>query len=112
MEVSINPTTGTCQPPIASGAPCDLDVYLPCDDWREYCHQATGVCSPGVPVGGACDDANACIGYAQCLNGTCIAMAGLHAHCDQIGGLICLGNLQCSPATNTCEPPVAPVSCI
>jgi len=39
-------------------------------------------------------------------------MAGLHAHCDQIGGLICLGNLQCSPATNTCEPAVAPISCI
>jgi hypothetical protein len=112
MEFSVTPTAGTCQPAIASGAPCNRDVYMPCDDWREYCHAATSTCSPAAAVGAPCDADNACRSDAQCIGGTCVASPGLYGHCDTVGGLVCLGSLQCSPSTHTCERSPAPASCI
>lgn len=111
MEVAINPKAGTCQPPLATGAVCPPDVYIPCDDWRAYCHPATSVCALAAALGAPCDADNACQSDAACIGGTCVALPGLHAHCDTAAGLACLGSLQCSPFTSTCERSPAPAAC-
>lgn len=105
-------TTGTCQPPIPSGAPCDREIYNPCDDMREYCHATTSICSPRAAVGAACDADNECVSYAQCTGGKCVALPGPGGACGPSIGVPCLGSLQCPTQTNTCEIQSASISCL
>ena len=105
---------GTCQPVAATGAPCNAYIALGvCDNLRDYCPVATGVCTPRGQVGAPCSflDPNNCLGYAQCVNSTCIALSRAHDACDAASGPGCLGSLECSLQIGTCEYPTVPGAC-
>jgi hypothetical protein len=96
--------TGTCQAYAATGAPCNTVVsYEACDDLRDYCDQTTGKCRRLGAVGAPCDLVlQNCIGYANCLGGSCVAKSRDRGACDATSGPFCLGDLVCSPQTFTC----------
>ena len=96
--------TGTCQPAVSTGAPCNTVVsFGACDDLRDYCDKTTATCTRLMAVGAPCDTAQRnCIGYASCLGGTCVAMSPERGACDTTNGPTCLGDLECSAPTSTC----------
>jgi hypothetical protein len=96
--------TGTCRRAAATGAPCSVGGFaaLACDDLRDTCDATTGTCRRRTAVGAPCADPLECIGYAQCVGGTCVALTKAGAACSPDGSPGCLGALVCSPDTNTC----------
>lgn len=97
----------TCQPPAATGAPCNIsESFGACDDLNDYCDGTTARCTRRVAPGASCDpDAQNCVGYASCLGGTCVALSTERGACDPTNGPTCLGDLECSATTFTCGVP-------
>lgn len=94
-------TTSTCRTPLAEGATCDPAGVF-CQN-EEACDPATRKCVPGLAVGAACPDLTpTCVGYARCINGTCVAMPTVGQACADIG-TPCLGDASC--ANGTCSVP-------
>ena len=98
---------GVCTKAAASGATCDNSTLLPCADGRDYCDATTMKCVRAADVGAACPDGVDCVGYAACVNGTCVAKPGLGGTCVVDQDPSCLGTLECTggkctvPATGT-----------
>ena len=106
---------GTCQPPAATGAPCNPNVgYGACDDLHDFCDTATSTCTPAAAVGAPCDPLQvlSCVGYANCLGSTCVARSPERGACNPTDGPACLGDLECSPTTNTCGFPATSPACL
>lgn len=91
-----------CTRPAASGAACDLDDLLPCADERDYCDGST--CVRNVTPGGTCGEGIACVGYASCIDGICVAEVPLGGACGADGGPDCAGSLECINGTCQLEP--------
>jgi hypothetical protein len=107
--------TGTCRRTAASGAACESSApdYVPCDDSRDTCSPTTNTCVRRTAVGGTCGPAGpACVGYALCVSGTCVAYPKPGAACTPGATPDCLGSLECSTQTNTCVVPPSDGSCI
>ncbi len=114
-QISGATLTGTCQPAVATGQLCStLGGFRACENLRDYCSQSASRCTPRGAVGAACteEDVNSCLGYAQCIGSTCVALSPARGACNPTDGPGCLGNLQCSAATNTCEFPAAASACM
>ena len=113
-DIDVVVGAGTCQPAVATGAHCNVTVGLSsCNDLRDYCSWSTGTCTPRGAVGAPCSesDANSCLGYGHCVASTCVARSTERGACDPVAGLDCLGGLDCSPTTNTCEFPANAPAC-
>jgi hypothetical protein len=112
---AIDDTTGSgvCRRAAASGTTCDASAFsFACDDIRDTCAPVTGTCVPRTAVGGTCDPARIdCIGYAQCVGTTCVALPKPGAACTPGGSADCLGSLECSAQTSTCVAPPPDDSC-
>jgi hypothetical protein len=101
--------TGKCAKPVASGAACNVNDLLPCEDSRDYCDATSNTCTRRVGVDQACSDTVFCIGFATCTNAKCVTDPSAGQACDAAGGPDCLGTLDCTNAVCTA---VAPgVSC-
>jgi hypothetical protein len=102
-DVDATTSTGTCQPAVATGQPCNPDVgFRACEDLHDYCSWSTETCTPRGAVGAACSETQPlnCLGYAQCIGSTCVAVSPVGGACNPTDGPGCLGSLQC--VGNTC----------
>lgn len=108
MICNILDAAPTCEQPAASGASCDLMALFPCIDSRDFCDPA-GTCSPLLAPGSACPNGDECIGFATCVNGTCVEDPGAGDTCVVDGEQECLGALTCTGGT--CQFPPASTVC-
>jgi hypothetical protein len=101
--------TGTCQPPAATGAPCNARVgNTSCDSMLDACDATSATCTPRAAVGGTCDvTQNNCVLEADCVGSTCVARLQAGQVCTQGTAPYCLGSLNCDSTTNLCT--LAPV---
>lgn len=113
-DIAVATSTGTCQPSAARGVPCNSYVGTgSCDDLRDYCPVSTDTCTPRGEAGAPCSslDPNSCLGSAQCIGSTCVALSPESGACDSTNGSGCLGGLECSPQTDTCGFPAGAGAC-
>jgi hypothetical protein len=101
--VSATGGTGTCKRPAATGETCNPEALESCDDGRDVCDAETLTCIPRVAVGAACTP-NTCVGWAVCLNTSCVARPGIGGRCDPTFGAQCLGGSVCTIASCTLTP--------
>ena len=105
---------GTCRRLAATGAACSLSVsaYLTCDDSRDFCDPTTKTCMRRKAGGASCDPTRSeCIYYAVCQLNVCTAYPKQGEACTPGVAPRCLGSLECSTQTNTCEFPAPDGSC-
>jgi len=99
----------TCYTPAARLATCNTNNFFPCADERDYCDTTTTKCTQNVSVGQMCQGSNGaqCLGYDECLTGSCAARPGAGKTCtvDMFGFSDCLGSLACT--NGTCTLPAA-----
>jgi len=111
----LDSSDGTCRRVAARGAPCvasGISAPQACDDLLDYCDRSTHVCTRRGAPGEPCDPAQrTCLGYAQCLGSTCVALGSERAACEPTSGPGCLGDLECSPITKTCTLPTPASAC-
>jgi hypothetical protein len=101
---------GVCTKGAASNATCSNDHLLPCADGRDYCDATTMKCTRAADVGAACPMGVDCVGYAACVNGTCVAKPGLGGTCVTDMDPSCLGTLDCT--NGKCTAPAAGTACM
>ncbi len=97
--------TGTCKKAAASGATCNRMDLLPCSDSRDYCDPTMLTCVRRVAVGATCGNGVSCVGYASCLNGTCVADIAAGGACQADTGADCAVDLECIGSTCQLPPP-------
>jgi hypothetical protein len=92
-----------CFPYPAEGESCG---YRPCDQLGDYC-DVTSICSPKIPLGGACPNGAGCVDYATCdpQSAICVARGKAGEACDVGNFGYCLGSLQCTAGICTLPPP-------
>jgi hypothetical protein len=100
---SVPGATGTCKRPAATGETCNPQASQSCDDGRDVCLAETMKCTPKVAVGTACTPNN-CVGWAVCLNATCVARPKVGEGCDPTFGAQCLGGSVCTVLSCTITP--------
>jgi hypothetical protein len=112
MYCNINFTTGdgACKKPAPSGAACSLMDLLPCADSREYCDATTQRCVADAAVGATCGNGVQCVGYASCVNGTCLADIAAGGACTPSDGADCAGSLDCE--NGICVLPAPGMTCM
>jgi hypothetical protein len=109
LYCDVDPATssapGTCKRAAATGSPCKPSVSDSCDDLRDFCDQATSVCTRRSGIGGTCDPTlRNCLGAGECVGTTCVARPKPGQACSATAGPSCLGGLTCDPQASTCTP--------
>lgn len=102
---------GTCVELPAEGEPCDVDSYLPCARFDNYCDPTSATCVERKAVGDTCD-AEAmepgCVEYATCAGDLCVEYPSLGDECADDEGMYCLGSLSCEDGECTAADALEP----
>jgi hypothetical protein len=101
--VSATGGTDTCKRPVATGETCNPQALQSCDDGRDVCLADTLKCTPKVAVGTVCTPNN-CVGWAVCMNTSCVVRPKVGERCDPTFGAQCLGGSVCTVASCTLTP--------
>jgi hypothetical protein len=77
--------TGTCRSVLQNGQACSMQVPA-CDPIAGFCDPVGRTCQPWRDVGAACsasvtEVSGGCVGYAACMNGTCVELPGIDEPC-------------------------------
>lgn len=116
-QLGADNTPGTCVALPSSGGTCDpnlggeiLGGRFSCLLVTDYCDPSDNTCKAKLLDGGDCSAVPyACINYAQCIEGACVAAPGIGDSCVVDGQPDCLGDLECDGGTCALAP--APAVC-
>ena len=104
---------GTCVALAATGAACNPEIggsfFSACLSSNDFCDAADSTCKNRLAVGASCSgetQLRACVRYAECIEGSCVANLLLGEACIVDGaGPNCIGGLDCVGGVCAVEAP-------
>ena len=112
-EFGQDQTPGTCVALAATGGSCNPEIgggfFSACLSTNDFCDAADSICKNRLTPGTSCASetlGNACVRYAECIEGSCVANLLLGEACVIDGaGPNCIGGLECDGAVCAADAP-------